>query len=244
MAALGLVEVVGIVSAITTLDAMLKAAQVERLSVEKVKGGLVAVMVTGDVGAVRAAVDAGVATAQQLGTIISHHVIPRPAEMTEKMLEPLKHKKSITMAEQAKQDNRAAEEIIDEEQEATKEAITDTESEIVPETEVDTAEETSEGDPSPDSEAVTETEIDSAEEASEGDPAPDIEAVAETEIDSVEEISEGYSFLNREALENMRVVDLRKLARELDLPNLTKHEISFARKDELVREILGQLEMG
>ena len=76
--ALGLIETRGLVAAIEAADAMVKAAKVKFLSRQKVKGGLVAIMVAGDVGAVKAAVDAGTAAGKRVGTVVSSHVIPRP----------------------------------------------------------------------------------------------------------------------------------------------------------------------
>ena len=75
--ALGLIETNGLVGAIEAADAMVKAARVEFLGRQKVKGGLMAVMVSGDVGAVKAAVDAGAAACQRVGKLVSAHVIPR-----------------------------------------------------------------------------------------------------------------------------------------------------------------------
>ena len=76
--ALGLIETHGLVGAIEAADAMVKAARVTYLGRQKVKGGLVTVMITGDVGAVKAAVDAGAAACQRVGKLVSAHVIPRP----------------------------------------------------------------------------------------------------------------------------------------------------------------------
>jgi ethanolamine utilization protein EutM len=76
--ALGLIETRGLVTAIEAADAMVKAAKVKFLGRQKVKAGLVAVMVAGDVGAVKAAVDAGTAAGKKIGEIVSSHVIPRP----------------------------------------------------------------------------------------------------------------------------------------------------------------------
>ena len=78
--ALGLIETRGLVTAIEAADAMVKAAKVRFLGRQKVKAGLVAVMVSGDVGAVKAAVDAGTAAGQRVGEVVSSHVIPRPHE--------------------------------------------------------------------------------------------------------------------------------------------------------------------
>jgi len=76
--ALGMIETKGLVGAIEAADAMVKAAKVELIGKEHVGGGLVTVMVRGDVGAVKAATDAGAAAAQRVGELISVHVIPRP----------------------------------------------------------------------------------------------------------------------------------------------------------------------
>lgn len=196
MAALGLIEVIGMVSAITTLDTMLKAAQVERLAVEKVRGGLVAVLVTGDVGAVRAAVDAGLSTAREFGTVISCHVIPRPAAMTEQMLEPLRKKKNKAEVEQVEPDRQAAEEM------------------------------------------TVETAVEIATVQSNEQPV----AENNDEIDRPEPVTGSVSAMSPEMLQSMKVVDLRNLARELDLQSMTREEIKFARKGELIEAIMQRLE--
>ncbi|HQH72382.1 MAG: BMC domain-containing protein [bacterium] len=76
--ALGLVETRGLVGAIEAADAMVKAASVTLVGKEKIGGGYVTVMVRGDVGAVKAATDAGAAAARKVGEVVSVHVIPRP----------------------------------------------------------------------------------------------------------------------------------------------------------------------
>lgn len=76
--ALGMVETRGLVGAIEAADAMVKAANVSLIGYEKIGSGLVTVMIRGDVGAVKAATDAGVAAADRVGEVISVHVIPRP----------------------------------------------------------------------------------------------------------------------------------------------------------------------
>ena len=76
--ALGMVETRGLVAAIEAADAMVKAANVQLVGKEQVGGGLVTVMVRGDVGAVKAATDAGASAAEKVGVLISVHVIPRP----------------------------------------------------------------------------------------------------------------------------------------------------------------------
>ncbi|MFB0920845.1 MAG: propanediol utilization microcompartment protein PduA [Oscillospiraceae bacterium] len=84
--ALGMVETKGLVGAIEAADAMVKAANVVLIGYEKIGSGLVTVMVRGDVGAVKAATDAGSAAASAVGEVVSVHVIARPAADTEKIL--------------------------------------------------------------------------------------------------------------------------------------------------------------
>ncbi|SCX75167.1 propanediol utilization microcompartment protein PduA [Alkaliphilus peptidifermentans] len=84
--ALGMVETKGLVGAVEAADAMVKAANVMLVGYEKIGSGLVTVMVRGDVGAVKAATDAGAAAAEKVGEVVSVHVIPRPHTDVEKML--------------------------------------------------------------------------------------------------------------------------------------------------------------
>ncbi len=84
--ALGMIETKGLVGAIEAADAMTKAANVALIGYEKIGSGLITVMVRGDVGAVKAATDAGAAAAAKVGEIVSVHVIARPHTDTEKLL--------------------------------------------------------------------------------------------------------------------------------------------------------------
>ena len=86
MEALGMVETRGLVANIEAADAMVKAANVVLIGTEKIGSGLVSVMVRGDVGAVKAAVEAGGAAAARLGEVVATHVIPRPHTYVEKIL--------------------------------------------------------------------------------------------------------------------------------------------------------------
>ena len=84
--ALGMIETKGLVGAIEAADAMVKAANVTLVGKEQVGGGLVTVLVRGDVGAVKAATDAGAAAAERVGELLSVHVIPRPHGEVETIL--------------------------------------------------------------------------------------------------------------------------------------------------------------
>ena len=88
--ALGMVETRGLVAAIEAADAMVKAANVTLVGSEKIGSGLVSIMVRGDVGAVKAAVEAGGAAASRLGEVVATHVIPRPHGDVTKLLPVLK----------------------------------------------------------------------------------------------------------------------------------------------------------
>ena len=177
MQALGMIEVCGYLTAVEALDSALKAANVSRLGVEKVRGGLVTVLVEGDVGAVKAAMDASAAAAERVGTVISVHVIPRPADDVTRMLKGGKEPEEPTPPEPEKP----------------------SEPEIS--SEPDTLSE-------PESEAVK---------AEEGEKAPQDVTVEE--------------------MQTMGVDALRRLARALEIKNMTRAEIRFAKKQELIQKI-------
>lgn len=84
--ALGMVETRGMVAAVEAADAMLKAANVKLVANEKIGGGLVAVFVRGEVGAVKAATDAGAVAANKVGEVVAVHVIARPDAQLEDMV--------------------------------------------------------------------------------------------------------------------------------------------------------------
>ena len=177
MQALGMIEVYGYLTAVEALDSALKAANVSRLGVEKVRGGLVTALVEGDVGAVKAAMDASAAAAERVGTVISVHVIPRPADDVTRMLKGGKEPEEPTPPEPEKP------------------------SELEISSEPDTLSE-------PESEAVK---------AEEGEKAPQDVTVEE--------------------MQTMGVDALRRLARALEIKNMTRAEIRFAKKQELIQKI-------
>ena len=107
MEALGMVECKGLVAMIEAADAMVKAANVRLVGYEKIDAGLVTAIVRGEVGAVRAAVDAGAAAARRIGEVTATHVIPRPAAEVDQGL-PVLHtgettRKKISGSVKAKQ---------------------------------------------------------------------------------------------------------------------------------------------
>jgi len=89
---IGLIETNGLIGAIEAADTMVKSASVNLISKEKIGGGLVTVIVEGDVGAVKAAVEAGVSAAKKVGELLSAHVIPRPHVELLKIILKVKNK--------------------------------------------------------------------------------------------------------------------------------------------------------
>ena len=182
MQALGMIEVYGYLTAVEALDSALKAANVSRLGVEKVRGGLVTVLVEGDVGAVKAAMDASAAAAERVGTVISVHVIPRPADDVTRMLKGGKEPEEPT-----------------------------------PPT-------------SPEPEEPSEPEISSE---------PEAPAEPESEPAKAEEAEKAPQDVTVEEMQTMGVDALRRLARALEIKNMTRAEIRFAKKQELIQKITG-----
>lgn len=89
MKALGMIETKGLVAAVEATDSMAKSAEVQILGLKEIGGGLVSVYVQGEVGAVKAAIDAGAASAKQVGEILSVHIISRPTDDTVRILNEL-----------------------------------------------------------------------------------------------------------------------------------------------------------
>ncbi len=186
MKALGMIETRGLVASIEAADAMVKAANVTLTCKERVGGGLVTVMVRGDVGAVKAAVDAGAAAAERVGELVSVHVIPRPHEELEGIL-------------------------------TTPAPVTPTPK---------PPREPEEAPPAP----VSPPPVPQPE------PQPDPEVPAEEEKAEEGEAVQ-LSDLTDEVLEAMPVVKLRSVARSVGLDTMTRKEIRFAKKEELVAAI-------
>lgn len=105
--ALGLVETYGYVSAVEAADVCLKAANVTLVNCELVTGGLVTIEVMGDVGAVKASIDAAKASVEKMGHLVSTHVIPRPASDTMKMIVEMTREQEMEPAEKECEDVQA-----------------------------------------------------------------------------------------------------------------------------------------
>ena len=207
MKALGMIETRGLVAAIEAADAMVKAANVTLTCKEQIGGGLVTVMVRGDVGAVKAATDAGAAAAERVGELISVHVIPRPHQELEPML--------------AGPDEKPGEpdtSLKTEPEEETKPQETEKKPEMPRETKEEP-------------EVPQVTEESKAPQETEREPEQETEEEPDTEEDSPMEEYTG------EILAGMSVVKLRDVARKLKVDNMSKKDIRFAKKQELLEKI-------
>lgn len=191
MNALGMIETRGLVASIEAADAMVKAASVTLISKTHVGGGLVTVMVEGDVGAVKAATDAGAAAAERVGELISVHVMPRPA--------------------------------------ADVAHILDRRPEPKPEPEPEP--------PAPEPESEPEVPEHEPEEAAH------TEEMKEEQPEEAPAEKMDLSELTPEALGKMTVAKLRIVARELGTTGMSRRDIRFAKKEDLIERItkaLGQ----
>lgn len=136
MQALGLIETKGLVAAIESADAMLKAAEVSLVEKNLVGGGLVTIMVCGDVGAVKAATDAGAAAAQRVGELLSVHVIPRPHQELDGIIVSTTLIKQTETPSAASTETEIEEKTVTEEEETLTEEVPETEEKEEPETDL------------------------------------------------------------------------------------------------------------
>ncbi len=184
MKALGMIEVYGRVGAIEGLDSALKAANVSLVNMIRVGGGLTTFLVEGDVGAVKAAIDAAASAAEKVGKLLSQHVIPRPDESVRAMVDM----KEIPPTSTPPKKKMSSEEKTERVTEAPKEAV-----------------------PAKEAEPVKK------------EPAPEKpKAVANLQRE------------DEKALAQMTVGELRTLARSKEGMKLSREEIKFAKKSELI----------
>lgn len=224
MKALGMIEVYGRVGAIEGLDSALKAANVSLVNMIRVGGGLTSVFVEGDVGAVKASIDAAAAAAERVGKLISAHVIPRPDAAVREMLDialndEFNGNKSGSdgnaepkdQAETGQADASGADALS-----GKTEAIVDAEAEIG------------------ESEAVADAQTEIGESEGVMDAEAEIEeeeaGAAEAHTSATPEVHAA----DYEELEKMTVAQLRRLAREMQDYPLSKQEIKFAKKEDLL----------
>lgn len=248
MKALGMIEVDGYVAGITAADAALKAANVTLIALEKVNAGITNVQITGDIGAVKAGVDAGKLAAEELGMLRASHVIARLHEETLKLFpkfnksinsEVIKKNYNIELkkseVEKVKEETvkleKEAEGIIKETKildEVTKEIIEESKN-----VEEKTAEIIKENEDVKESIKGIITESKKLEEKNEEDLSN--KKKHEILIDKTYEVNKQPDLID---YSSMRVDDLRKLVRSLNLPHLTNKQIKFEKKEVLIKILL------
>ncbi|MGB4658828.1 MAG: BMC domain-containing protein [Mobilitalea sp.] len=208
MKALGMIEVYGYVVAIEALDSALKAANVSLVDTTLVRGGLVTVLITGEVGAVKAAMDASKTAAERIGKVISVHVIPRPSQEIEKII-PLRPSGIVSTPAISKAQNQ---------QENS----------------------------NPAAEKIGLTENNQQQEVKEkvsvvnSGNAKTTKPVNKTKVNKTgtTHLSESdRKQIRPDMLQGMTVERLRSLARDLGITNMTRKQIRFASKHELIESI-------
>jgi microcompartment protein CcmL/EutN len=185
MKALGLIELLGYCPAVVALDTALKTAEVSFQQISKIDKGIVSLTVTGDVAAVKSAMDAAAAAAEQVGQVLYVHVIPRPYDEVDAMLNPPPSAPPMTPAEPPSAPNAPSDAAAEE--------------------------------PSPEKET---------------EEAVVVAAEAKARMEA----------LTPEVLESMTVKELRTIARDLNITNMTRKEIRFGKKEDLVASICKYLE--
>ena len=239
MEAIGMIETNGLLASIEAADAMVKAANVALLGKERTGGGLMTVMVTGDVGAVKAAVDAGRAAAARVGTVLSSHVIPRLHGEVASMLreKSLPAEKAPTLEEFLPEAPLRAQP----EPEPAAEAPLQAKPEPEPAAETPLQ---AEPEPGPAAETPLQAEP-------EPEPAAEIPLQAEHEPEPTQEEAGGEDPTpltqilvdassvrkTQEELESMKVTQLRSLLRRLPHRTLTPEEIKYANREALMQDI-------
>lgn len=214
--ALGMIETYGYIGAVEAADVCVKSANVKLLGLERVRGGLVTIHITGDIGAVKASIDAAESAVKKFGSLVSSHVIPRAGEGIEKLLPKIKNPDN---PEEEKEEKK--EEEIEDEEASEDESETDQVSEEEIEEETDTKEQ--------DEEKQDEKEDQEQE-----------------EIDQTKNKEKPKLTVNintPEELRQIKTVKLRAIARELDdkfseyLP-IERSQIKYSKKGELINAIL------
>lgn len=208
--ALGLVEVRGYVAAVEAADSALKAANVTLIGLEKIKGGITTIKIIGDVGAVKAAVDAARASVESLGTFRTAHVIPRVDSQVEDLFfEGHKKSQEVSIESSSEKSDTKDKEKVETPVKIKEEALV--------------------------KEKVEPSELGIIEKATEETKEKNKEV--EPQINNIEEIKKN-DFKDNIDYNSMKVEELRRLVRTLKIPNMTNKQIKFAKKDVLIKTIL------
>ncbi|MBU4540672.1 MAG: BMC domain-containing protein [Firmicutes bacterium] len=220
MISVGIIDTVGFTGAVTALDTCLKTADVEFVRYEKMSGGIVSIIIKGDVGAVSASVMAGIEAAAAVGEYRKHTIIARLDDQTEKLLGQLTNRSDQEPSDQEASDGSDA-------------TIAAEGQPLRPEAQV-LFDKTRDPVPSPIDQG---SEVDSEVEANEELTA----AASEALTDEIKEPKDEPLIYSEEALNVMTVSQLRRLARELSITGISREKIKRSRKVDLVVNILKEL---
>ena len=224
MKALGMIEVYGRVGAIEGLDSALKAANVSLVNMIRVGGGLTSVFVEGDVGAVKASIDAAAAAAERVGKLISAHVIPRPDAAVREMLD-------IALNDEFNGNKSGSDGNAEPKDQAeTGQADAAGEDELCGKTEAVVGAQTGIGE----SEVVADAQTEIGESEGVMDAEAEIEEEEAGAAEAHTSANPEVHAADYEELEKMTVAQLRRLAREMQDYPLSKQEIKFAKKEDLL----------
>lgn len=205
MKALGMIEVYGRIGAIEGLDSALKAANVSLVNMVRVGGGFTSFFIEGDVGAVKAAIDAAETSAGRVGSVVSSHVIPRPDQSVRNLLNM---NQQLSPKDQKSTDNKTNKENADNLIESKSISENKSKENSFPPNKVD----------------------------------DDVEKKLDDIVEEKLEDNAAANATKYDKYEALTVVELRKAARDIEALNLTKQEIKFAKKKELLNAIKKAIE--
>lgn len=205
MKALGMIEVYGRIGAIEGLDSALKAANVSLVNMVRVGGGFTSFFIEGDVGAVKAAIDAAETSAGRVGSVVSSHVIPRPDQSVRNLLNM---NQQLSPKDQKSTDNKTNKENADNLIESKSISENKSKENSFPPNKVD----------------------------------DDVEKKLDDIVEEKLEDNAAANAKKYDKYEALTVVELRKAARDIEALNLTKQEIKFAKKKELLDAIKKAIE--
>lgn len=205
MKALGMIEVYGRIGAIEGLDSALKAANVSLVNMVRVGGGFTSFFIEGDVGAVKAAIDAAETSAGRVGSVLSSHVIPRPDQSVRNLLNM---NQQLSPKDQKSTDNKTNKENADNLIESKSISENKSKENSFPPNKVD----------------------------------DDVEKKLDDIVEEKLEDNAAANATKYDKYEALTVVELRKAARDIEALNLTKQEIKFAKKKELLDAIKKAIE--
>ncbi|OAA94712.1 propanediol utilization protein PduA [Clostridium coskatii] len=230
--ALGMVETLGYIAAVEALDVSLKSANVKFAGCELIREGLVTIKVTGDVGAVNASIEAAKTAVNKVGKLISAFVIPRPADDVFKFFCETEKKDMVLKEIQEKPEELEKLECVEKLQELEKPEESEEQEKLDGIEEREDPKES--GIKEPDQE---ESEPEGSENLEKL--APDESNQEQPERVKVDEERKSGSLLEiKQKLERMKVIELRNMARRMNLSSLTKKDIKFGKKKQLIKAIL------